>query len=208
MPCTKTLKTRLIQISIQKLSVLLNSWNWVRNWLSGLFLYTIDGKKILCLKTQLLWFTLVTIHHWHKEGSTTEMKQNKTKHLPCVFLCKCRTNTQVDISCIVRGKLLDFDWSCYFGHLLPSHFTILQAQNLPESESVSHSVVSDFLRPHGLQPTRLLCPWNFPGKNTGVGCLFLFHGIFLTQGSNLGLLHCRQIPYHLSHLGSHKKYMG
>ena len=27
--------------------------------------------------------------------------------------------------------------------------------------------------PHGLQPTRLLCPWDFPGKNTGVGCHFL-----------------------------------
>ena len=44
--------------------------------------------------------------------------------------------------------------------------------------------MSDSLRPHGLQPTRLLCPWNFPGKNTGVGCHFLFQGILLTQGSN------------------------
>ena len=34
----------------------------------------------------------------------------------------------------------------------------------------SHSVVSDSLRPHGLQPTRLLHPWGFPGKSTGVGC--------------------------------------
>ena len=34
----------------------------------------------------------------------------------------------------------------------------------------SHSVVSDSSRPHGLQPTRLLCPWDFPGKSTGVGC--------------------------------------
>ena len=33
---------------------------------------------------------------------------------------------------------------------------------------VSHSVVSDSLRPHGLWPARLLCPWNSPGKNTGV----------------------------------------
>ena len=35
------------------------------------------------------------------------------------------------------------------------------------------SVVSDSARPHGLQPTRLLCPWDSPGKNTGVGCHFL-----------------------------------
>ena len=39
----------------------------------------------------------------------------------------------------------------------------------------SHLVVSDSSRPHGLQPTRLLCPWDFPGKNTGVGCHCLVH---------------------------------
>ena len=44
---------------------------------------------------------------------------------------------------------------------------------------------------------------NFPGKNTLVGCHFIFQGIFLTQGSNLGLLHCRQVLlHHLSHQGS------
>ena len=37
------------------------------------------------------------------------------------------------------------------------------------------SVVSDFWRPHGLQPTRLLRPWDFPGKSTGVGCHCLLH---------------------------------
>ena len=68
-----------------------------------------------------------------------------------------------------------------------------------KNESDSCSVVSDSLRPYGLWPTRLLCPWNFPGKNTGVDCHSLLQGIFLTQGLNLGLLHCRQIPYHLSH---------
>ena len=47
----------------------------------------------------------------------------------------------------------------------------------------AYSVVSNSLRPHGLKPTRLLCPWNFPGKNTGVGC----HSLLLTQESNLSL---------------------
>ena len=41
---------------------------------------------------------------------------------------------------------------------------------------LSHSVVSDSSRPHGLQPTRLLCPWDFSGKSTGVGCHFLLQG--------------------------------
>ena len=67
---------------------------------------------------------------------------------------------------------------------------------------VSRSVVSDSLRPHGLQPARLLCPWDFPGKSTGVGCHFLLQRIFPTQGSNPGLPHCRQMLYHLSHQGS------
>jgi len=48
----------------------------------------------------------------------------------------------------------------------------------------------------------LLCPWAFPGENTGVGHHFLFQGILLTQGLNLGLPHSRWILHHLSHQGS------
>ena len=54
---------------------------------------------------------------------------------------------------------------------------------------VSHSVVSDSLPPHGLGPTRLLCSWDFPGKNTGLGCHFLLQGSFPTQRLNPRLLH-------------------
>ena len=67
------------------------------------------------------------------------------------------------------------------------------------SESVSRWVMSDSLRPHGLWLARLLCPWNSPGKNTGVGCRALLQGIFPTQGWNPGLPHCCQILYCLSH---------
>ena len=55
------------------------------------------------------------------------------------------------------------------------------------------SVVSNSLQPHGLYS-----PWHSPGQNTGVGSLSLLHGIFPTQGSNPGLLHCRQILYQLT----------
>ena len=51
-------------------------------------------------------------------------------------------------------------------------------------------------------PARLLHWWNFPGKNTGVGCHFLLQDIFLTQRLNLGLLHCREILYRLKHQGN------
>ena len=106
--------------------------------------------------------------------------------------------------------------------------------------------MSNSMRPHRWQPASLLCPWESPGKNTGVGCHFLLQcmrakslqafptlcdrvdssppgssvhrifqagmlewaaipfsrGIFLTQGSNPGWLHCRQILYCLNHHGS------
>ena len=56
----------------------------------------------------------------------------------------------------------------------------------------SRSAMSHSLWPHRLQPTRLLCPWDFPGKNTGVGSHFLLQGVFPMQGSNPGLPHWRQ----------------
>ena len=65
------------------------------------------------------------------------------------------------------------------------------------SESECHSVLSNSLQPRGLYS-----PWNSPGQSTGVGCLSLLRGIFPTQGLNPGLLHCRQILYQLSHMGS------
>ena len=50
--------------------------------------------------------------------------------------------------------------------------------------------------------TPMDCPWNSLGQNTGVGSLSLLQGIFSTQGSNPGLLHCKWIFYQLSHKGS------
>ena len=61
------------------------------------------------------------------------------------------------------------------------------------------SDMSDSLWLYELEPVRLLCPWNSPVKNTGMGCHAFLQGIFpsqgSSQGSNLGLLHCRQILY-------------
>ena len=54
---------------------------------------------------------------------------------------------------------------------------------------LSCSIVFNSLWPPGFSPTMLLCPWDFQVENTRVGCHFLLQGIFLTQGSNLCLLH-------------------
>ena len=62
--------------------------------------------------------------------------------------------------------------------------------------------MSNSFRPHGLYPTRLLCPLDFPGKNTGVGCHSFLQRVFPTQELDLGLLHGREILYRLSPEGS------
>ena len=51
------------------------------------------------------------------------------------------------------------------------------------------------MQPHGLQPARLLWPWDFLGKNSGVGCHFLLQGICPTRGSNPHLLHWKSVLY-------------
>ena len=106
--------------------------------------------------------------------------------------------------------LVGQDWATCL--LLYHHFTSLSLMSVMEEvnfppkhiegvkvKSLSHV---QLFATHGLQPTRLLCPWDFPGKDTGVLCYFLLQGIFLTQGSNLGLLPCRQFHYWLSYEGS------
>ena len=88
-----------------------------------------------------------------------------------------------------------------FSVLHPKHHHTTSKEQCQHACSVP-SVVSDSLRPHGLQPARLLCPWDSPGKNTGAGCHALLQSICPTQRSNLCLLHCKQMFHLLSHLGS------
>ena len=79
-------------------------------------------------------------------------------------------------------------------HLIPHQCSWVQLQPwvqipcLPHpSESVGRSIMSDsFADPMDCSPLRRLCPWNSPGKNTGVGCHSLLQGIFPTQGLNPG----------------------
>ena len=71
------------------------------------------------------------------------------------------------------------------------------------------SVVSDSSTSRTCRPARLLYQWDYPGKNTGVGCNFLFQGIFLTQdGTHIScLLHWQVCSLPLSHLGSPPYYL-
>ena len=87
-----------------------------------------------------------------------------------------------------------FNYNLFKKFLIPFIFLFLFWK---WKESKSLSVVSDSLWPHGLYS-----PYNSLGQNTRVGSLSLLQGNFPTQRSNPGLLHCRQILYHLSHKGS------
>ena len=90
--------------------------------------------------------------------------------------------------------------------------TLLASQKTPKMNAQPFYIMLAQLLSHvrlfvifGLQPVRLLWPWDFPGKNTRVGCHFLLQGIFPNQGLNQCLwclLHCRWILYLLSHQGS------
>ena len=74
---------------------------------------------------------------------------------------------------------------CYSLSSTPSHtaYTSLFSISASPFCSVTQSCLT-LLQPYGLQPARPLCPWDFPGKNTGVGYHFLLQGIFHTQGLN------------------------
>ena len=89
---------------------------------------------------------------------------------------------------------------CLSGNITGSHFPCGYLNYLV---SVSCSVVSNSLQPHGLQPTRLLYPWNSPGKNTGEACHVLLQGMFLTPGFNP----CLWVHNHYHQLGSSYIYM-
>ena len=80
------------------------------------------------------------------------------------------------IDCVWRIMYLDF----------PGGSKVKALHSQGHARVLSHSVASGYLQPHGLQPARLLCSWDFPGKNTGVSYHFPLQGIFLTQDQTHG----------------------
>ena len=86
-------------------------------------------------------------------------------------------------------------WALSLTHMVMGNFDIRVMCNVI---CAMCSVVANSLRPHGLQPTRLLCPWDSAGKNSGVGCHVVS---FPTQGLNLSLLHLLHWQVNSSPLG-------
>ena len=98
------------------------------------------------------------------------------------------------VTLLIINDLVSQIQSSFSSHKKLTNTVLLISLLRPESER--RSVMSHSLQAHGLYP------WNSPGQNTGVGSLSLLQGIFPSQGSNPGLLHCGRILYQLSHRGS------
>ena len=89
----------------------------------------------------------------------------------------------------------------FFENRIVSHIDIMVHLSLKVLVAQSNPTFCDPM------DCRLLCPWNSPGKNTGVACHSLLQRIFLTQVLNPGLIHCRQILYCLSYQESQEGIM-
>ena len=86
-----------------------------------------------------------------------------------------------------------FQTRFYFKYF--THINTFHSESNPlkiKCQSLSHI---QLLRPHGLQPTRFLCPWDSPGKNTGVSCHFPLQEIFPTKDSSrVSCMHTNSLP--------------
>ena len=119
------------------------------------------------------WFSVLAIVFTHRMGSDRSL-------MMLLLWSMCR-----ELSSHLKGKVSQ-KYSCHLAYeCVLSHFSRVWL-------FVTSWIVV----------TSPLCPWNSPGKSTGVGCHTLLPGIFLSQGSDPGLLHCKQSLYHLSHQGS------
>ena len=116
----------------------------------------------------------VHMHHMY----TCDMGTRVSRQL-CIPVCLCMCARDLADVSVSKGMHCEHPWACTSWKR--------KWKSLSQSDS--------------LQPCGLHSPWNFPGQNTGVGSFSLLQGIFPTQGSNLGLPHCRCILYQLSHEG-------
>ena len=140
------------------------------------------AEQVVTCAVSKISYALCTISHWFRD---------RYVWMEALYTYTC------------EYRWLQFKGSIFKYRIVPNN--IILAQEMWSLEAchvvVGSGLVAKSCRalwPHGLYPARLPCP----GKNTEVGCHALLQGIFPTQESNLGLLHCRWILYWLNHQGS------
>ena len=119
-------------------------------------------------------------------GNRNHIQFRLSENLVTLIKWKLKIGARISQSCTEALLISPRHCSAFF--LLLLDFTV-QAHILPVVCACEvASVVSNSLRLYGLQLARLLCPWDSPGRNTGMGYHALLPGIFPTQGSNLHFL--------------------
>ena len=149
-----------------------------------LFLQPGAGVNIHADEEIIPWFSQLNLRKEKKVGSPWET-------LPSVTLVSCHWLFTDSLVLVVTNVK---NWVLWGSLIILEHFLGAISLYIEDISILCVCVCSVIqsrltLWPHGLQPTRLLWPWNLPGKHTWASCHFLLQGIFLTQGPNLYLLH-------------------
>ena len=161
---------------------------------SNLIFFSLGNFMNVCMHTQSLNHVWLFVTLWtvaHQAPLSTGILQARILEWVAIPFSRGssqpRDRTRVSwISCLADGFFITDPP----GMLCPGYYECCAV--------FSCSILSDSLQPHGLQPARLLCSLDSPGKNNGASCHALLQGIFLTQELNPGLLHCSQILYQLN----------
>ena len=140
-----------------------------------------------CLFFWMLWL-LIQIPGKHQFSSVQSLSRVRLFATPWTAACQASLSITNSWSLL---KLMSIESVMPSNHLILCHLLFFPPSIFPSIRVFSNTT-----------PARLLCPWDSSGKNVGVGCHFLLQGIFLTQGLNPGLLHCRQTLNQLNYKGS------
>ena len=154
--------------------------------------------KLIFLRINLLFsFSRVLTYLFLKSWITSFLEKQSPRGMEHAHgLSKPPHSHTLTVRAAIKGKERRPDlpachrsWTLFLPATTEVHLfrALLTNTNPSRSGSVAKSCLT-LLRPHRTWPARLLCPWDPPGKNTGEGCHFLLQGIFLSQGSNPGLL--------------------
>ena len=118
---------------------------------------------------------------WHAIACSFRLQHSRLRVSQRAHFYSPRTSCIQVRKCLAKPSLVPCSVSC------SCRQSPVQRDGLRTGSGCAQTLFCLTLQPPGLQPTQALCPWDYPGKNTGVGCHFLLQGLFLTQGSNSSL---------------------